>query len=253
MLKWLQEGLYTQIEYSSVAMAVVGTVGIALLCMVIPYLLGSVNTAVLVSRLLYHDDIRRHGSGNAGLTNMLRTYGKVGALLTLLGDVLKTLLSIFIGGLLMGLQYYGSFSLGYGGYLAAMFCVMGHVFPIYYRFKGGKGVLCSATVVAALSPIVFCILLLVFVGLVALTKYVSLGSVMSALTYPLFYFMLFKVMFQGSTPPFYVVLFTFAIAAFLVWLHRANIERLRKGEEHKLSFSKHSVDTSHTSGEGEDK
>ena len=97
----------------------------------IPYLLGSINSAVVISRLLYHDDVRNHGSGNAGTTNMLRTYGKVAALLTLLGDVLKTVLAVCIGSFTL--------SAAIGGWIAAFFCMIGHIFPLYYRFRGGKG------------------------------------------------------------------------------------------------------------------
>ena len=235
----LQNGLYTVVQYKSgVGAAVAGTVGFALLAMLIPYLLGSINTAVVISRLLYKDDIRRYGSGNAGMTNMLRTFGKKAAVLTLLGDVVKTLLAILVGGVFMGLQYIRGFSIGYGGYLAALFCILGHVFPIYYRFKGGKGVLCTATAVAALSPIAFGLLFVVFVIIVGFTKYVSLGSVMCALMYPLFLFKSLQVVMNGGTAPVHMLLISFVIAGFLVWCHRTNIGRLMRGEENKLSFKK---------------
>ena len=235
----LQDGLYTQVEYTNgVLAAAAGTIAFALLAMILPYLLGSINTAVIVSRWLYHDDIRNHGSGNAGMTNMLRTFGKKAAVLTLLGDVLKTVLAVLIGGFFMGFQYARSFSLGFGGYLAALFCILGHVFPIYYRFKGGKGVLCTATAVAILSPVAFAILLLVFAIIVGFTKYVSLGSIMCALMYPLFLFKSLQVATGGGTPLGHMMLISFAIAGFVVWCHRTNLSRLLAGEENKISFKK---------------
>ena len=244
MGKILQEGLMTQIEIvtsdakTGLLLAAFCTIGFALLTILIPYLLGSINSAIIVSKVLYRDDIRRYGSGNAGMTNMLRTFGKKAAVLTLLGDVLKTVLSILIGGLFMGLAYAKSYSLGMGGYLAAMFCVLGHVFPVYYRFKGGKGVLCAATAIAMLSPVTFGIVLVVFAIIVGFTKYVSLGSIMCALMYPLFLFKSMQVATGGSTPPAHMTLASFLIAAFVIWCHRTNLSRLLKGKENKISFSK---------------
>ena len=232
----LQNGLYTMLKYPvGTAAYFVGLFMFA--CVLVGYLFGSINSAVVVSRIFYGDDIRRHGSGNAGLTNTLRTYGKKAAGLVLAGDVLKTVLAILAGGLLMGVHYIGAFSLGQGGYLAALGCVLGHVFPVYYKFKGGKGVLCAAAAVLTLSPVVFAIMLAIFVILVAFTKYVSLGSVTVALTYPLFFNVTFMAWFGGSTAPSYIVLFTMFVALFVTWLHRANIKRLWNGEESKLSFS----------------
>ncbi|MBQ8350909.1 MAG: glycerol-3-phosphate 1-O-acyltransferase PlsY [Clostridia bacterium] len=191
----------------------------------IPYLLGSINSAVVISRLLYHDDVRNHGSGNAGTTNMLRTYGKVAALLTLLGDVLKTVLAVCIGSFTL--------SAAIGGWIAAFFCMIGHIFPIYYRFRGGKGVLCVATAVAMLSPFAFVCDLLAFIIIVSMTKYVSLGSIFGGLTLPLF------VNVENKINPYGTVieaLVAIAMALLILWCHRANIQRIRDGKESKLSF-----------------
>ncbi|MBO7151147.1 MAG: glycerol-3-phosphate 1-O-acyltransferase PlsY [Clostridia bacterium] len=233
-------GLYEIVSYKSHGALIAGTTVFAILAFAIPYLLGSINTAVLISRVFYGDDVRHHGSGNAGLTNTLRTYGKKAALFVLLGDILKTVLSVFVGGLFGGLHFMGGYALGWGGFLGAVGCILGHVFPVYYKFKGGKGVLCAATSILALSPIVFCVLLLVFVIVVGFTKFVSLGSIMGALTYPLFFNILFKISFSAKpvAAPFYVTLYTVFVAFFIVYLHRANIQRLMKGEESKLSFKK---------------
>jgi glycerol-3-phosphate acyltransferase PlsY len=147
-----------------------------LLCAVIPYLLGSINPAILISKVFYRQDIRNFGSGNAGTTNMLRTYGKGAALATFLIDLGKACVAVLLGRLIYGVD---------GSALAGFFVIIGHMFPLYYRFKGGKGVACLAMVVLTISPLTFVILLGIFVVIVAGTKFVSLGSVMCALLYPL--------------------------------------------------------------------
>ena len=153
--------------------------GFMLFAMIAAYLLGSINSAIILSKVFYGDDIRRHGSGNAGTTNMLRTYGGKAAILTLVFDMLKTVIAIFIAGILFGFQYLAAISVSQELYVAGLFAVLGHIFPIYYRGKGGKGVLCAATMGLMLSPIAFAILILLFVAIVWITKYVSLGSVVS--------------------------------------------------------------------------
>ena len=119
------------------------------------YLLGSINPSIIFSRLLHHDDIRNHGSGNAGMTNVLRTYGKKSAFLTLAGDTLKTALAVFVGGLCFGFGYVGGIATGEAPYIAGLFAVVGHIYPAYYKLKGGKGVLVTATMALILTPIPF--------------------------------------------------------------------------------------------------
>ena len=202
---------------------------------IISYLLGSVNTAIVISKVFYRDDIRNHGSGNAGLTNMLRTYGAKAAVFTLLGDMLKTAIAIGITGALLGFYYQNGMSAGDGYcYVAGLFAVLGHIFPVYYRFKGGKGVLVTSTMILILSPIIFAILLLVFVLLVATTKYVSLGSVVGAVLYP--------VAIHAYTSVAYVPLHglisasAIILAILIVWCHRENLQRISDNTERKLSF-----------------
>lgn len=201
-------------------------VGLIFAAILIPYLLGSINSSIIISRVLYRDDVRRHGSGNAGMTNMLRTYGKGAAGLTLLGDLLKTVLAVGCG----------SFTLGaaFGGWIACLFCMMGHIFPIYYKFRGGKGVLCAATGLLMLSPFAFVCCFLVFVLLVATTRYVSLGSVVSGLMLPLFINTYNKMFETGGLNGLISVL----IALIILWCHRANLGRISRREESKLSFGK---------------
>ena len=204
------------------------------------YLLGSVNTAIVVSKVFYHDDIRKYGSENAGLTNMLRTYGKGAAGLTLLGDMLKTGLAIFIMGVLLGFHYFGGISLGDGYcYIAGLFAVVGHVFPIYYGFKGGKGVLVTATMALILTPVPFLVLLVLFIAVVALSKYVSLGSVTSAVLYPVVTNAYINIFLSGK-PSAILSLCTIMLAIFIVWCHRGNLQRISDRTERKISFKKKS-------------
>lgn len=205
------------------------------------YLLGSINTALIVSKVGYGDDIRKHGSGNAGLTNVLRTYGKKAALFTLLGDIFKTVFAVCIPGILLGFWYVGGVSTGNGYcYVAGLFAVLGHIFPIYYKFKGGKGVLTTATMVLVLSPIAFLILILIFILLVATTKYVSLGSVSAAVLLPVLmhgYFSFIGVPMHGLISISLII-----IAILIVWCHRGNLQRISNRTERKLSFGSKNKD-----------
>ena len=201
--------------------------GIILFGFIIPYLLGSINSAILISRIFYGEDIRTHGSGNAGTTNMLRTYGKGAALGTLLGDMLKTAFAVVLASFMMSVHL--------GGWLAGLFCIFGHVFPLYYHFKGGKGVLCAATAIAFLAPFVFLIMLAIFIGIVAMTKYVSLGSMTAAFFLPIL---------VSSIQPLGGIngLVSVVIALFVIWCHRENIKRIQNRTESKLSFKKKEKD-----------
>ncbi len=225
------------------------TLSFALVAIAAGYLLGSINSAIIVSKLLYNDDVRRHGSGNAGMTNMLRTYGKKAALLTLLGDLLKTVFAIVIGSVLGGFGYFGGISIGGAcmlpissaeafilplNYLAGLAAVAGHILPVYYKFKGGKGVLCTATIALVLTPIEFAILLLIFIGIVAWSKYVSLGSVSVAVLYPIVVHAHFSI--RGVQAPAMLMLITIILAIVIVYCHRQNLQRISDGTERKLSI-----------------
>lgn len=215
-----------------------------LISIVSAYLLGSINSAIITSKLLYHDDIRKHGSGNPGLTNMFRTYGKGGAGLTLLGDVMKNALAILIAGILFGFNYVGGIS-NHDGYcyMAGLFAIVGHMFPIYYGFKGGKGVLSTATVTLILAPIPFAILFAVFAAIVAGSKYVSLGSVSSAILLPVVVTAYFKIVLSAQAPGI-ISLSTIIIAILVVWCHRGNLQRISDRTERKISFKKKKTDES---------
>ena len=202
------------------------------------YLLGSINSAIIVSKVVYHDDVRKHGSGNPGLTNMHRTFGLGAAGLTLLGDMMKNVIAIFISAFLFGFNYIGGISDSDGFcYVAALFAVIGHIFPIYYKFKGGKGVLSTAVTALILAPLPTVALLLVFVVIVALSKYVSLGSVCAAILYPILINGYFKAALQGKTPGL-IALSTIIMAILIVWCHRGNLQRISDRTERKLHFGK---------------
>ena len=179
---------------------------------IVAYLLGSLNSAIIVSKSKYKQDIRSFGSGNAGLTNMLRVYGKDGALLTLAGAIL----------------------LGrYGAYLAGLFCMIGHIFPIYYRFKGGKGVLTAATMILLIDPLVFIVLFIIFALVLAITRYVSLSSIIAAITYPAA-----LSIANGNNVHIFELVFALFVAAVVIIMHRTNLQRLFRNEENKFSFKK---------------
>ena len=214
------------------------------------YLLGSVNSAIIVSRVFFGEDVRTKGSGNAGTTNVLRNYGKKAALFTLLGDMLKTALAIFIAGFVFGFGYFRLCSVSDPCYIAGLFSVIGHIFPVYYKFRGGKGVLSTATMVLILSPIVALILILAFAAIVSFTKFVSLGSVTGAVLYPVVLNGYILVMTDSMARPSpFMIAAAIMLAILIVWCHRANLGRISRGEENKLSFSKKPPEKAATYGD----
>ena len=198
----------------------------AVACIIVSYLIGSINFAIIFSKLFHNGDVREHGSGNAGSTNMLRTYGVKTAALTFVCDLMKGVVSALIG--LFMMPYYTGFV-----YVSGLACLIGHAFPVYYGFKGGKCVASLAGVMLICNPPVFVLLLLVFVFTVLLSHYISLGSVLCALAFPL----------ANSFMPFYVspappvgIIVSLIMAILVIALHRKNIVRLWEGTESKVSF-----------------
>lgn len=148
---------------------------------VFSYLLGGLNGAIIASKYVFHRDVRDYGSGNAGLTNFFRTFGAPGLAIVIGTDVLKTVIAVVAGGLIMGTQGAAS-----TGQVFAGFCVMlGHIYPVFYGFRGGKGVLCAETMLLIVSFPTGLASLLIFVGIVWATRYVSLGSICGALIAPI--------------------------------------------------------------------
>lgn len=199
-------------------------VACVLVCIVVPYLLGSLNFALIFSKFIKHEDIRNYGSGNAGMTNVLRTYGKGMAAITLICDMAKGAISVVLGTILIENE---------GAMIAGLFCILGHIFPCFYKFKGGKGVATTAVVVTITSPIVGAILIVLFIAIVAVTKYISLGSVMCMFLYPILLWA-FPMYRFGLNNIIAVI-----IAALVIFMHRSNIKRLYEGKENKLSLKHH--------------
>ena len=184
------------------------------------YLLGSISVAVLLTKRLSKGDIRKQGSGNAGATNVARVYGIGVGLATLVGDGVKTALAMYLGSLLAGEA---------GMILAAFGCLMGHCFPLYFGFKGGKAVSVSAAIGLFLDWRFFLILLAVFILTFLCTKRVSVCSMAAAVAYPL------GMLALGCFPWYTLVLGCF-ITVFVIFMHRENLKRLLKGTEPKFTL-----------------
>lgn len=200
------------------------------------YLLGSINFAIIITKLFTGKDIRDSGSGNAGFTNVLRTVGKLPSVLTLLGDFLKGVASVLLGFGLVYLFTADSQLLRFGGYLAAAGAILGHMFPLYYRFKGGKGILVTAGTLVVLDPITLLVILSVFLIVVFITKIVSLSSICAAVAFPIT-----TVVSRAVGRSGYIIwdaLLSFAIAAIVIFMHRENIKRLKNGTEKKIGAKK---------------
>lgn len=201
-------------------------VSIALIC-VLGYLLGGINGAILLSKLVEKDDVRRHGSGNAGFTNFFRNYGKRTSLLVILIDAAKAAVSCLLGGWLLGKYGLGTEGMLLGGLAATL----GHDFPAFLGFRGGKGIVCGFAAALVTDWRVGLILLAVFALVYFLTHYVSLASVLCALGF----FISFWLFYPGR--PFVLIL-SGCLSALAIFLHRENIGRLVRGQERKTYFFK---------------
>lgn len=190
-----------------------------IIALIIAYLLGSLNSAVLISKYLKLPDPRTSGSGNAGATNILRTMGKNQAIMVLLGDALKGIIAVLLARM-FGVQ---GFILG----LVALAAVAGHVFPVFFKFKGGKGVATMMGATLILTPLVGVFSIAVWVVIAFLLRYASLASIVAAICAPLF-----MLIFGNHQYAFPLLL----VAALIIWRHWDNIERLRNGTETKISL-----------------
>ncbi len=183
------------------------------------YLLGSINSSILVSRLAFGVDIRQYGSGNAGLTNSFRTMGAKRTAIVLVVDFFKGFAAALIGSGLGG---------DLGALIGGVFVIVGHIFPLYFGFKGGKGVLTAAGFLLAFDWRVFCMVFGVFLVVFLLTRWVSLGSILGAVSVPV------------SVHLFYqnwaFTLIALCVGGAVVVMHRSNIVRLAGGKEPKFSF-----------------
>lgn len=204
-----------------------------LLLTVIPYLLGCSNGAILVSKYILRDDVRKYGSGNAGLTNFRRVFGNKLAGLVILADVLKAVLSLLLGMLgakLMQMGGYDGIDVVRSKYISGLFCEVGHMFPAMFGFKGGKGVLSGGTIAIMINWKLALVVWGSFLILVLLTRYVSLGSISTGFGYPIMAWVLYHDVV--------VLIPAILTGGLLIWAHRSNIKRLLQGSESKLSLHK---------------
>ncbi|MEN6339656.1 MAG: glycerol-3-phosphate 1-O-acyltransferase PlsY [Clostridiaceae bacterium] len=189
-----------------------------LACILSGYLLGNIQTAIIVSKWYYHDDVRNHGSGNAGSTNMVRVFGYKPGAVTFAGDFIKAFLSVLVGQLLCGTV---------GGYLAGLFVVVGHCWPVFAGFRGGKGVASSASLMIFTFPLGAGIALAVGAIILAVNKRVSIVSMASILL-----FFICTLIFRLNDLP--LVLLAGLLAVIVYVRHIENIKRLLHGEEQRL-------------------
>ena len=208
----------------------VAALGIA----VVSYCLGCFNGAVVVSRYILRNDVRNHGSGNAGLTNFYRVFGGPLTFAVILSDVLKAVLAVLFAMFIAG--HISPELVPLAKYWAGTFCLLGHMYPCTFQFRGGKGILSGGAIVIMMgidgaNPYSWCIPLVAWVGffvLVAATRYVSLGSCWAGFSFP------FSSWFVYRDP--LILLLAAILGGLILWKHRGNIERMLKGTESKFSF-----------------
>lgn len=204
----------------------------------VAYLLGSISFSVIISKKMAGFDVREKGSGNAGATNMLRSVGKKGAIFTLIGDCLKGVVAILFA-IIVG-KIAKNTDKALLVQLAGIAVVLGHTFPIFFGFKGGKGVATSLGVLLVSNWQIGLICLVFALVLMALTKMVSLGSCGAAVLFPvltLFINQHYTVLTEGKTGKTYLI-YSIILAIIVLYNHRSNIKRLMNGTENKLSFKK---------------
>lgn len=204
-----------------------------LMVAVIAYFCGCFNGAVIVSKYILRDDVRTHGSGNAGLTNFYRTFGGPLTLVVILCDVLKAVAAVWAG-ILMARYWDGGFwsqeaiVLVFAKYWAGLFCLLGHMFPCMFKFKGGKGILSGGTIALMMDWRIALVVWGGFLVLAILTRWVSLGSIWAGASFP---FATWFVYHDAA-----VTLLAIFIGALVVWKHRGNLKRILRGEESKFSL-----------------
>ena len=206
---------------------------VRLACLAIGYLFGIFQTAYIYGRI-NGIDIREYGSGNAGTTNALRVLGKKAGLIVFLGDVAKTVLAVVVVRLLFGATHTDMLPLL--GIYAAAGAILGHNFPVQLGFKGGKGIACTAGLIATLGPIVIVLEALTFLVTVAVTRYVSLGSILVVIELVVCLIVLGQNGYYGMNQGHLIEVYMVAalLAAMAIYRHRANISRLLNGTESKV-------------------
>ena len=216
-----------------------------LLACVGSYLLGSINFAIILSKVFVKKDVRDFGSGNAGMTNVVRTAGKLPGILTLVGDILKGAAAVSLGRFLIYPYLYDKFEYIwvlpiYGAFLCGVCCMLGHIFPAFFGFRGGKGVATAVGVWLILDWRVMLIALSLFLAIFLITKIVSAGSILAAASLPVSTYFLFPLgSLQDQIANHWAVTGLAALLALIIIVkHHANIVRLLKGEEKPLTSKK---------------
>ena len=194
-------------------------------CALLAYLLGSINSGVIISHF-YGKDVRTVGSGNAGATNMTRAFGKKAGAMTFCGDFLKATIALVVSRIVFGLE---------GAFIAGIFCIIGHAYPLYFKFKGGKGVVCIAAMGVFTHTLVFAIMVLIFIVILYGFKMVSFASIMTMFMYP---FILYQFVEPGIP-----ILYALVASFFVIFLHRKNIVRIFNHTESKVSLGKKKKDS----------
>ena len=201
----------------------------ALLTAVIAYFCGCFNGAVIVSKYILRDDVRTHGSGNAGLTNFYRTFGGPLTLVVILTDVFKAIVAIWVGMFLFRQMIANEvLVVALSKYWAGLFCLLGHMFPCMFHFKGGKGILSGGAIAIMIDWRIALVVWGGFLILAVLTRYVSLGSVWAGASFPFISWYCY--------PYVSIVILAFVLGGLVVWQHRGNIRRLLHGNENKFSL-----------------
>lgn len=195
------------------------------------YLIGSISSAIIVGKAIGGDDIRSHGSGNAGATNALRTYGKAAAAFVTVGDCLKAAICCILAIVIARTTSVGAENQLYAIYTAGFGVVLGHNFPLFFNFKGGKGILVSVTAYMFADWKIGLAIIIVGLIIIAVTKYVSLGSIIGAAL-----FIICGFIFKRDTPSY--IVYAIIISSLAIYRHRANIKRLIKGTESKITDKK---------------
>lgn len=233
-----------------------------IILIIFSYLFGSINTSLVLSKFVFRSDIRNSGSGNAGATNMLRTHGKGAGAITLAGDMLKGVIAVFVGVLLERIFVWNtvpqdivsSAAVSFAGtpavfgrdtdinmiryllpvfpYAAGFFVMIGHIFPVFFKFRGGKGVATAAAVILSLDWKVGLVILALALIVMAVSGYVSLGSITAAAAYPLIVLGILIGNFEYRN--IVHIIFAVLVGGMCILKHSANIKRLIKGEENKL-------------------
>lgn len=199
----------------------------------IAYFLGSIPTAVWVGKAWYNLDVREHGSKNAGATNTFRVLGKKPGIIVLLVDIIKGALATFLPTLFIVVETPADKDfLIHLQILAAIFAVMGHVFPVFANFKGGKGVATSLGVIIGLQPLAALFCLIIFLVIFIITKYVSFGAIIAAIAFP------FVIKFIIGEDSLWLIGFSVLLSCLVILAHRKNIKRLLRGEESKMNLFK---------------